>query len=281
MSKYYACPLIIATMIFMITAWTHSPLAAQESSASIAQRGMLDIRFNTARFPQGTSYIHDDNQMSWTLPSGMLAVAQKGDGSTSLITEGTFTCSCIMAPKDCSPAVNRVGEYFCIQSDDCGVCTRRMKASPSGDVIEELVVTQPGRFAFVESLEAIGPLRVAPDFVLSVDTFAQALGEFLDNAAVGTTGPKKTVLLDAWGLLVLAQVPQTAALNALTVEPESTSCSCASGESKTSACQPRAGSSVIACVAEGCAGCTLSTSVASTSVTSAKLRFNSSGYLVD
>ena len=248
----------------------------QSSGTKTTALTIEDVDMYSSRFPQGTSYDIVGNQLTWTLPNGYTAISFDETNARVMSSSGTLTCTCVAGSGGCSPAVNNYGEYFCIQPVDCQTCNSVMETSSGSGKLTGLTITQPGHFEFIDEFLDLQDLRVAPAMILQLDTFANALAAFTANAAKdATSSTTKTVLLDAWGLVVLVEVPADVASDALTA-PTEPSCVCNSGDD---GCELKKGSNVTYCRANECMSCSLTVTAESSSGASQDLIFSPSGYL--
>lgn len=268
--------LLFLVVLTIVSACTGDPSSQLKQKVSIAQLSISEVSLYNSRFPAGTHLEEIGTALHWTLPTGYSGIDVNSDGDTRLVGGmGTLTCTCVQGSEGCSPAHSSDGSWFCIQPPECATCNSTLSAVTADDTISSLIFVKTGHFSFVNSIEDVRELRLAPEAVLTFDTFSRALSDFLAPFAGDEGSARETVLLDAWGLLVLANVESGSVPMAL-ITGAGKSCKCDSGDS---GCSLVEGKNVDYCRASDCMSCSLTASAISPSGEVVELQFSPSGYL--
>ena len=231
-------------------------------------------------FPDGTTYDIEGDQATWTLPAGYRAILQGDDGVVAMSSSGGITCTCAQGTGQgsggCSPILFDSGRMGCFQEEPCQTCHRYVHDT-NGGILSDLAVCNPGFIEAIVEVSEITDLRLAPAYVLEMDTLVQALNNFV--ASLPDNDPslaKETVLLDVWGLLMIVNVPAGALPGAFRVGAGKVVCDC---KSKEGGCELSQTQDATLCISGPCNVCDLSVVTESPGGELSSFTFDSRGYL--
>lgn len=254
-------------------ACVQEPLAITKTSPT-EMLTLQGVGPSISEFPLGTTYKIEGNRATWTLPTGYIAITNGDDGTVKRAGSGTITCTCIQGKGGCSPILFDSGKLACLQ-EDCETCNKTVE-SIGGGFLEDVAVCHLSPIKAVGELSEVSTLRLAPVYVLELDTFVSALTNFVASLPPpSSTSATETVLLDVWGLLMPVDVPAGALPNALRIGAGNASCSCKSGDG---GCTLERVDGATICVAGDCNSCSLTFDAIAPGGEVERFTFDSRGY---